>query len=48
VITERLGGDFPLLFQARGGNLTIDQKNEKLWLTGPVRKVFEGTVVLNR
>ena len=48
VIKERLGGDFPLLFQARGGNLTIDQKNKKLWLAGPVRKVFEGTVVLNR
>ena len=35
--------DFPISLQARGGTLKIDSDNDSLWLSGPVRKVFEGT-----
>lgn len=43
VTIHRVCGDsFPITMQARGGELVIDQKDGEIWLTGPVRKVFEG------
>ncbi|HCK99101.1 MAG TPA: diaminopimelate epimerase [Candidatus Marinimicrobia bacterium] len=35
---------FPITMSARGGDLTIDFRDELLWLSGPTRKVFEGVV----
>jgi len=42
---NRISGDlFPITLQARGGDLSIDEQMGQLWLSGPVRKVFEGTL----
>ncbi|MGC9363645.1 MAG: diaminopimelate epimerase [Fidelibacterota bacterium] len=41
------GESFPVTLWARGGELIIHQKENELWLTGPVRKVFDGTFTLN-
>lgn len=35
---------FPITLQARGGDLTIDSRDDKVWLSGPVRKVYEGII----
>ncbi|MBU1063719.1 diaminopimelate epimerase [bacterium] len=44
VTINHVSGDpFPITLQARGGDLSIDKQTDKLWLAGPVRKVFEGT-----
>lgn len=45
VTINRVSGDpFPITMQARGGDLSIDKQTDTLWLSGPVRKVFEGTL----
>lgn len=41
------GESFPVTLRAPGGKLVIHQKENELWLAGPVRKVFEGTITLN-
>jgi diaminopimelate epimerase len=35
---------FPISLQARGGMLILDSEEDKLWLSGPSRKVFEGVI----
>ncbi len=35
---------FPITLQARGGRLSIDSEADTLWLSGPTRKVFEGSI----
>lgn len=47
VVTRFCGCNFPIVFSAKGGMLTIMQKGTKLWLKGPVKKVFEGHIFLN-
>jgi diaminopimelate epimerase len=42
VIQEQRQEHLPLQLHARGGALTISEQEEKLWLSGPTRKVFEG------
>jgi len=45
VTINRVSGDpFPIRLHARGGDLCIDKPADTLWLSGPVRKVFEGTL----
>jgi diaminopimelate epimerase len=34
--------DFPITLKAKGGNLIISKKDNKLWLQGPANEVFEG------
>ncbi|MDO9548720.1 MAG: diaminopimelate epimerase [Candidatus Marinimicrobia bacterium] len=47
VTINRISGDpFPIKLQARGGDLSIDKNMDKLWLTGPVRKVYEGNLLI--
>lgn len=41
-INQREKIDFPIILQAKGGKLTISQKDNKLWLQGPAHEVFEG------
>jgi len=42
-VINRVSGDpFPITLQARGGKLSVAQHDGNFWLTGPVRKVFEG------
>jgi len=41
-IKEKEGIDFPISLQAKGGELTVNYKKNKLWLQGPANEVFEG------
>lgn len=45
VTINRISGDpFPITLRASGGDLVIDEQMDRLWLSGQVRKVFEGTL----
>jgi diaminopimelate epimerase len=46
VVTRFCGCNFPIVFNAKGGMLTIMQEDANLWLKGPVKKVFEGDIFL--
>ncbi len=39
---EKKNIDYPITLTAKGGELTIFTKDEKLWLQGPAKVVFEG------
>ena len=43
-INAVIGDSFPIRLDARGGELHIDKIGDILWLSGPVRKVFEGII----
>ncbi|MBN2280989.1 MAG: diaminopimelate epimerase [Candidatus Marinimicrobia bacterium] len=45
-ITTISGVEYPVILQAKGGELVIDFKENKLWLQGPAREVFEGRFIL--
>ncbi len=49
-INNREKIDFPIILQAKGGNLTVKLKDNKLWLQGPTMEVIEGNykVVLSK
>jgi len=44
IINQIFNDPFPITLQARGGDLTIDSRDDKVWLSGPVRKVYEGII----
>ncbi|MBN2601611.1 MAG: diaminopimelate epimerase [Candidatus Marinimicrobia bacterium] len=45
VTINRFSGDlFPITLRAKGGDLSINKSADTLWLSGPVRKVYHGTL----
>jgi diaminopimelate epimerase len=43
-INQILHDPFPIILQARGGDLVINTEDDHVWLSGPVRKVYEGII----
>jgi len=46
-INRRIGQPFPITMHAEGGGLTISERDQQLWLSGPVKKIFEGQLEIN-
>ncbi len=44
IISEVFNEKMPITLKARGGDLRVERKASKLWLNGPTRKAFEGTI----
>lgn len=45
IISKIFGKKLPLAIQAKGGKLYVESIDGRVWLSGPTRKVFEGTVL---
>lgn len=46
-LAKELRVSFPVTLKARGGELVIQLENDKLWLQGPAKMVFEGNIKID-
>jgi len=44
VLVDKFKPTYPVRINTKGGPLHVDQESNKIWLDGPAKKVFEGTI----